>query len=54
MIVGIQGKKEEEEEQERGGQTCSGVKATLDAVPATCFFTVVLPPHVWFCLLSFC
>ena len=28
------------------GQTCRGVKATLDAVPATCFFTVVLPPHV--------
>ncbi|CAD6205714.1 GSCOCG00009981001-RA-CDS, partial [Cotesia congregata] len=24
---------------------CSGVNATLDAVPETCFFTVVLPPH---------
>ena len=28
--------------------TCKGVKATLEAVPDTCFFTVVLPPHVWF------
>ena len=34
--------------------TCNGVNATLDAVPETCFLTVVLPPQVEFCLESFC
>ena len=33
--------------------TCSGVKATLEAVPATCFLTVVLPPHTC-CFWIFC
>ena len=33
--------------------TCSGVKATLDAVPATCFLTVVLPPQTC-CFWIFC
>lgn len=33
---------------------CRGVKATLDAVPDTCFFTVVLPPQICCFCRFFC
>ena len=32
---------------------CRGVNATLDAVPETCFFTVVLPPQTCCCFCRF-
>lgn len=32
---------------------CSGVNATLEAVPETCFFTVVLPPQTCCCFCKF-
>ncbi len=46
-------KKKTKDEIKCHSKTCSGVNATLEAVPETCFLTEVAPPHVACCLCRF-